>query len=658
MCGILGAVGRNGPRLTPAAFRRALNLMKHRGPDDEGYLLFDAHSGQVCQCRGADTDGTLSGRPFVESVNGEFDVLLGHRRLAVLDVSPAGHQPMATPDGRFWIVLNGEIYNFLELRQQLEARGYTFRTETDTEVVLAAYCEWGPSMLQRFEGMFALGILDVSDGTVFLARDAFGIKPLYFARSASIFFFSSEISPLLSLVPSAQAADPEGVYQYMRLGLTDGFSGTMFAGIQQLPAAHYALIHVDGTWSSPIRPFWIPGAVPRRTVPLEEAAQELAGLLDKSVRLHLRSDVPLGTCLSGGLDSTAIAASMRRNLGPAAAIHSFSFESDDPRTGEGAFVEIAAQKFGLLRHSVSPNGDNLVSDLEDLVRIQEQPFASTSIYAQYCVFRSARQAGMTVMLDGQGADELFGGYASAVSAQLTASLLRGRLGSLRSLARSSHVSAPGARKRMILSAGGRLLPKRLVAPFMSLVGEPLYPKWLSRSWFRTHGHFAESRAQGRGRNALREELLHFLTNLSLPQLLRYEDRNSMAFSIESRVPFCTIPLADFAFSLPQSLLVGLDGETKAVLRHAVRETVPRPILERPKVGFETPESSWVRALAPTIQNLMSTETFRSLPFINHEIVDSDLREQLGSGRPIRPMVWRLLNVALWAEQFNVAFPGD
>ncbi len=211
---------------------------------------------------------------------------------------------------------------------------------------------------------------------------------------------------------------------------------------------------------------------------------------------------------------------------------------------------------------------------------------------------------------------------------------------------------------MILSAGGRLLPKRLVAPFMSLVGEPLYPKWLNSDWFRAHGHFAESRAQGRGRNALRDELLHFVRSLSLPQLLRYEDRNSMAFSIESRVPFCTRSLADFAFSLPQSLLVGLDGETKTVLRYAVRKTVPREILERPKVGFETPETSWLSALAPRIQKLADSDAFRSLPFLNHETVSAILHEQAGSRRPIRPVVWRLLNVAMWARQFGVSFPND
>lgn len=654
MCGILGVIGSE-PAMAPSELRQALNTMRHRGPNDEGYAFFVAGTGSVDEASGEDTDPALRTHPFVETRKNPFDVALAHRRLSVLDVSPAGHQPMGSSDGRFWIVLNGEIYNYLELRKTLSERGYAFRTDTDTEVVLGAYREWGAGMLRRLVGMFAFAILDAARGVVFLARDPFGIKPLYLARRGSGLVFSSEITALLTLVPGARLAEPQALYQYMRLGVTDGTSGTMFAGIAQLPAAHYAVFNSEGVELAPPQAYWVPGAIPRRTISLVEASSELAGLLDDSVRLHLRSDVPLGTCLSGGLDSTAIVSSMRRHLGPDLPIHSFSFESDDPRTGEGAFVDIAARKFGLYRHRVSPTAGDLASDLTNLIRAQEQPFASTSIYAQYCVFRAASEAGMTVMLDGQGADELFGGYASAVSAQLTATLLQGRLRSVHALARSSHVSAPGARKRMILSAGGRLLPKRLVAPFMSLVGEPLYPSWLRSDWFRAQGHVADSRAQGRGRNALRDELLHFVRNLSLPQLLRYEDRNSMAFSIESRVPFCTMSLADFAFSLPQSLLVGLNGETKAVLRHAVSGSIPREILDRPKVGFETPETSWLSGLTHTITQVVGSEAFRSLPFINHEVVDTILQKQLGDNRNMPPMTWRLLNVALWARDFGVAF---
>jgi len=573
----------------------------------------------------------------------------------VLDVSPAGHQPMPSIERRFWLMLNGEIYNFLELRRELEARGHHFQTSTDSEVVLAAYAEWGPGMLSRFVGMFAMAILDTAKRTVFLARDPFGIKPLYWTQVGSSLAFASEITPLLAVIPTSPHADTEALYQYLRFGVTDGHIGTMFKGVQQFPAGHYAIVGADGAIQMSPREFWKAGDVPRRQISLDDAGVELRGLLDESVKLHLRSDVPLGTCLSGGLDSTAIAASMRAQLGSDAPIHSFSFESDDPRTGEGRFVKLATDAYSLIPHSVSPTAHDLAADLGALVRVQEQPFGSTSIYAQYAVFRLAHRAGMTVMLDGQGADELFGGYASAISAELAATILRGGFRSARRLTSSSHVSAPGARKRILLSAGGRLLPKALTAPFMSFVGEPLYPKWLNESWFRGRGHNAKSRAQGRGRDALREELLHFIRTLSLPQLLRYEDRNSMAFSIESRVPFCTVPLADFAFSLPSSHLVGASGETKSVMRRAFAPTVPRQIIERPKVGFETPEQSWLRSLAPLMQEVIKSKPFRALPFINHELVERILEEQLKDNRYVRPIAWRVLNIALWAKEFGVTF---
>ena len=208
---------------------------------------------------------------------------------------------------------------------------------------------------------------------------------------------------------------------------------------------------------------------------------------------------------------------------------------------------------------------------------------------------------------------------------------------------------------MLLSAAGRLLPKPLVAPFMSLVGEPLYPKWLKADWFRTRGHHAEIRVQGRGRDALREELLHFVRTLSLPQLLRYEDRNSMRFSIESRVPFCTVSIADFAFSLPPSFLVGPDGETKSVLRRAVTGAIPHQILSRAKVGFETPERSWLRTLAPWIGDVVTSDAFRRLPFIQHSEIEKVMAAQLGNGHALQPIAWRVLNVAVWAREFGVAF---
>lgn len=510
-------------------------------------------------------------------------------------------------------------------------------------------------MLTRFIGMFALGILDTHERTVFLARDAFGIKPLYWMRSGGAFVFASEITPLLKLKREAPAAHVDALYRFMRFGVTDGHDDTMFEGVHQVPAAHYIVLGHDGTVQTPMQPYWTPGNVSPRKIGFDDASRELRHLFDESVRLHLRSDVPLGACLSGGLDSTAIVALMRRQLGNDAPIHAFSYINEDPDRGEGPYVDIASRAFGLEQHAVSPSSADLLADLDTLVRTQEQPFDTTSIYAQFTVFRLAHEKGVTVMLDGQGSDELFGGYATAVSAQLSSFLLRGNFSGALSLLRSPHLSGSAIRRRIALSALGRMLPKSLVSPLMSLVGEPLFPEWLDARWFQAHGVQPAPRVQGRGRSALRDELRHFLQALSLPRLLRYEDRSSMAFSIESRVPFCTVALADLAYSLPSEYLIDRNGDTKAILRRAMSDVVPRAIIERPKVGFETPERSWLNSLRPWITEVVRSDTFKSLPFIMHSVVDGAIDAQLRDPRDFRPLTWRFLNVAAWARQFEVRF---
>ena len=656
MCGILGIVGGRNTSLTAWSVQRALECISHRGPDDEGYVFFDVETNTATELGG---DHSNAGRalPSVEShARRPFDVSLAHRRLSVLDVSPAGHQPMPSPDGRYWITYNGEIYNFLELRHDLTQYGHAFRSGTDTEVILGAYAEWGPSMLTRFAGMFAFAILDTHTHTVLLARDQFGIKPLYWSRVSAAFAFASEISPLVSLRPEPPTADVGALYQFMRFGFTDANDATMFADVRQVPAAHYMVLHVDGTVHTAPTAYWIPGAVPRRHITVDDASRELRHLFDESIRLHLRSDVPLGACLSGGLDSTAIVASMRKQLGESAPIHAFSYINEDPARGEGPYVDIAAQAFGLEQHRVSPTAADLLADLDTLVRTQEQPFDTTSIYAQFAVFRLAHASGITVMLDGQGSDELFGGYATAVSAQLSSALLSGNISAARSLVMSPHMSSRTLRARVSLSALGRMVPQPLAGHFMTLVGEPLYPAWMNAPWFRARGHRAAPRPQGRGRHALHEELLYFMQSLSLPRLLRYEDRNSMAFSIESRVPYCTVALADFAMSLPSTHLVDADGETKAVLRRAMVDVVPRAILERPKVGFETPERLWLSSLRPWISEVVQSDTFRSLPFLSHAVVDDAIDAQLRNPTGFHPLTWRFVSVAAWARQFNVRFP--
>jgi asparagine synthase (glutamine-hydrolysing) len=650
MCAIFGIIAPRGtPEIDLSAARRGVDLMRHRGPDDEGFLLADSQARRHWLCAGPDTEPSLN-LPDIRGQSAKFDLVLGHRRLSILDLSPAGHQPMASADGRFAIVFNGEIYNYVELREELQKEGFTFRTSTDTEVLLAAYRHWGAEALSRFVGMFAFAIYDVERQEVFLARDFFGIKPLYYSRWNGHFAFSSEIKPLLELPGSRRTAHPDQLYQYLRFGITDGAEETVFDGVREIPAAHYMAVRIDSPGeASPIR-FWQIDLSRRIDISEQDAANMVHEVLDDSVRLHLRSDVPLGTCLSGGVDSTAILMLMGKHVPDRKRIQSFTFITDDPVLSEGRFMRVACKAAGIESNQVLPSPQELVGDLEDLVRVQELPFGGTSIYAQYRVFRLARENGMKVMLDGQGSDEMFGGYYSLLGARLTSLLASGRiLDSLRLVS-----GAPGNMRqhfvRMALWSAGRLLPDGATRIFRYLVGEPLWPGWLNRRWFEQRGVVARERLRGRGRNAFSGELLASLVRLSLPQILRYEDRNSMAHSIESRVPFCNSRVAELAYSLPEDLLVSRQGETKAILKKALRGVVPEAILSREKVGFGTPEKSWLgcKELSTMLQTSAVSEV---LPLVRPK----DHINAALSRRVLPSYTWRLINLIIWSRVFQVNF---
>ncbi len=659
MCGIAGIAGRDlaaGPSL--ARLEHAATRLRHRGPDDEGYALVDTAAGNVRVFGGVDSDSRLALAPLSSAGSVPTSgVALAHRRLSILDLSEAGHQPMSGAGGRYWITFNGEIYNFIELRQTLASLGHRFRTGTDTEVLLAAFAEWDVDALPRLVGMFAFALVDLETRRLILARDPFGIKPLYYVHNGHGLSFASEIPALLELSGSAPVADPVALYSYLRFGFTDATDGTMFAGVRQLPAAHW--LEYDLTQGGPLTlsRYWGLELRRRTDMPFEAAVAQVGALFRESVQLHLRSDVTLGSCLSGGLDSSAIVMTMRDILGPGADLRTFSFVADEPLISEGPFVEQVSLAARTRSVTVTPSSDDLVRDLEQLIRSQAEPFGSTSIYAQFRVFQAASEAGVTVMLDGQGADEIFGGYLMAVSAQLAGWLVAGRFGDALMLLRHAPMIAAGARRRVALAALGRLLPPALAVRAMHAVGEELFPPWLKREWFEGQGVRAAPRRQGRGRDSLREELAASVESLTLPQLLRYEDRNSMHFSIESRVPFCVPSLAEFALALPPEYLVQRDGTQKAVFRSAMRGVVPQSVLDRPKVGFATPEQLWLRQLTPWLESTLRSDAAQTLPFLHGDGVRRLLAEQLTTRRYLSPSLWRVVNLIHWMRDFGVQAPA-
>ena len=649
MCGILGLIQRPDRAVNVGRFAESLQSMRHRGPDGEGIYLLNSASGAGAAWAGSDTDPRLRLPAVAGAAGSRANIALGHRRLAIIDLSPSGHQPMASRDRRQWIVLNGEVYNYRELRSELRGRGHSFVSSSDTEVVLAAYREWGPLSVGRFVGMFALAIIDIPRRAVFLARDHFGIKPLYYAFDGRQLAFASEIGPLLRLRGGRPRIDPRRTYEYLRYNLSDYGDATMFQGISQLPAASTMELSWEHMRLSGPTAYWRIDGVAPSDIGRPEAARELRRLLEESVGYHLRSDVPVGSCLSGGLDSSAIVAMMRQRLGPRRSIQTFSYVSDDRLLSEERYIDMVNGANACVPHKTTISPDELARDLDSLIRVQELPFMSTSIYAQYRVFRLAGECGIKVMLDGQGADELFAGYLNLLGARITA-LLAGRDWSgARRLCRAVPLNMGGYRFGMLATALGRLAPARLHGQMMAAAGQPIWPSWLNPGWFAERGVAAAPRAYGRGRQALREELRLAIEQASLPNLLRFEDRNSMAHSIESRVPFCNHRLAEFAFSLPDDYLIDGSGTTKAILKQSLGGVLPEEILNREKVGFAVPERRWAVQLAPWIERILAGAHDDGFPMLDLPKVRKTVRRQMEDGRRhLLGESWRIVLFIRWA----------
>lgn len=636
MCGLFGIVDAPPGLLDAPLVGKILALLHHRGPDDRGWLTLDRSGVRT----GADPDD-LAG-----------DVVLLHTRLSILDLSDAGHQPMSTPDGRYHLSFNGEIYNYVELRRELESLGREFVSGSDTEVLLTAYVEWGAEALERLVGMFAFAIVDAERRVLVLARDQFGIKPLYYAPLPGRLAFASEVHPLLELPGVGRRADPQRVYDYLRFDRADDEAQTIFASIRQIQPGHYAEVPLDEPDRIVVRQYWELEPQPVDGLSLDEAAGRLRELFLDNVRLHLRSDVQIGAAFSGGVDSSANVTAMRFLSGPELDLHTFSYVADDPAVSEEQWMKLVARETGVVAHTVEASPQELCEDLDRLIEVQGEPFGGTSIYAQYRVFRLARQAGIKVMLDGQGADELFAGYRYYLPDRVAGLVTSGRLATAYRLV-SALSTLPTANPRDVA-----LSSVRSVVPFASrtflrnLAGRPLVPAWLSRDWLeRNEVVVADPFREVRGN--LRAHRISSVRG-NLRSLLRYEDRNSMASSIESRVPFLTPALAEFAAGIPDEYLIAPDGTGKLVLKQSLRGLVPDPILDRrDKIGFATPEASWLRTLDGWVDGVFASDAARGSGPLRVDVARREWVEMRDRGRPFDPMAWRWLNLIRWVDRFAV-----
>lgn len=602
MCGLCGVVAHGRPAETEPV-EQMLDALSHRGPDGRGVFADDG-------------------------------VALGHLRLAIIDLSDAGLQPFEL--GGLQLLHNGEIYNYLELREELRARGHTFRSATDTEVLLAAYREWGEACVERFNGIWAFAIWDPARLTLFASCDRFGVKPLYYRLDHGRFAFASEPWVLRGHDPRP---NPQAVRDYLEHGWLDHGEETFFAGVRRLPPAHNLVYGPEGLQ---VRRYW---SLEPQDAPAEPVAAVRELFLD-AVRLQLRSDVPVGTALSGGIDSSSIALAVAHHGHEHQKTISAWF--DDTGFDERPYARAVVEATGAEAHWVSFTAHDLVSNLEAIVRAQGEPFGSTSICAGWYVMRESKRAGLTVMLDGQGGDELFAGYRAAYGYRVADLVARGRITEAgRELAAfwsrhgSSRVAAAGVLVRPFL-------PERLGAAGRARVkGSSALAHPDLRSLARTpeaNGYPFPDR--------LRRHLAHTLTRRGLPELLRYEDRNSMAHAIEARVPFLDHRLVELAYSLDGAELLAR-GQTKAVLRRALADLLPPVVRDRKdKLGFVTPEGRFMReGLGDLAAETFASQEFRERGLVSPEAAQERLRRHRAGDVTAGMELWRALNVELWARTF-------
>jgi asparagine synthase (glutamine-hydrolysing) len=610
--------------------------LSHRGPDDFGLERFNISKSSNL------SSGSLS---------------LGHKRLSIIDLSKGGHQPMSSGDGRYVIVYNGEIYNYKELRNELQDLGHAFKNQSDTEVLITAWSQWGPESLKKFIGMFAFAIYDQIDQTLTLARDAFGIKPLFYQNNTDSIYFASELPALIKLIPEKLNINLQRSYDYLVHNNYDSNSDTFFQEINHLLPAHLITFDLKNLSKSKPVCWWKPNITTNPNLSFEEAAQKLRTLFLDSVKLHLRSDVPLGVALSGGIDSSAVA-SVVRYLEPNIPLNTFSYIASDNSISEEKWIDLINVKLNAKPHKIIIESKEIENDLDNLILKQGEPFGGTSIYAQYRLFKSIKKTGIKVILDGQGADEILAGYFGYPGQRLLSLIeTKGWLTAHRfaknwsSVTRKSYLLAWMYFARLKLpDFFYQLFHNFLHKVLKKKIGKNFFPSWLNYNYLSSYNiQYKEIRIPLKKENKgqrVKEALANALTNQGLSSLLRHADRNSMAFSIESRVPFLTIPLVDFLLSLPEQYLISDEGITKHIFRQAMRGIVPDEILDRKdKIGFTTPEDTWLVDKSQTIIKYINE--VKEINFINKEKLLKEFAEVLQEKKVLDGRVWRWINYFRW-----------
>jgi asparagine synthase (glutamine-hydrolyzing) len=630
MCGICGVAGQADESLMKAMLSR----IAHRGPDDEGIYLTTTSTGERLG--------------------------LGHRRLSIIDLSPAGHEPMTDASGEIWLTYNGEIYNFKSLRRQLEAAGHRFRSDTDAEVVIYAYREWGRDFLSRLNGMFALALWDGRDETLLLARDRLGIKPLYYADTPAGFAFASEIKALLAIPDTRRSVDLAALDQFMSFLWTPD-PQTIFQGIHKLPPAHY-LVYRNGRAET--FEYWDIDFNEDESLTESEWVERLREQIKRSVEMQMVSDVPLGAFLSGGLDSSSLIALMSAATDRKITTYTFGFKQEDLRydilEDDVKYARVVGREFNTDYHEALLE-PQVIDLLPKLVYHMDEPVADPAIITSYLICRAARER-LTVLISGMGGDEVFAGYPRHAAVKVA----------------EAYNLIPSFISRPVVAALPGARPGRFTALFRNTkklarsAALPERERYLGFGTYFTEGDKAELyagdlRAASRDFDAYSEhrryfarvagedfinQMLYLDLKTFLPCLnLTYTDKTSMASSMEVRVPLLDHELVEMAARIPARLkLKGLTR--KYILKRAAEAWLPRDIVYRKKAGFSAPIRAWLaRDLRGMVEELLSETNIKRRGYFDYRFVRRLIDDNLSGREDNNLKIFQLLTLELWHREF-------
>lgn len=609
MCGIAGLIEKKSTTANMVeTIHTMTQVIEHRGPDGEGVYCFQ-------------------------------NVGFGHRRLSIIDLSKDGQQPMLYHNDQLVITYNGEIYNYIELRRELEGLGYQFHSKTDTEVIIAAYAAWGIDCVKRFNGMWAFAILDKLQNIVFCSRDRFGVKPFYYIDTAELFAFGSEIKQLLPFLKHV-SANKNVLIDFIMSGVSDHAETTFFNEVVKLPASHNLIYSLEKN-SFTIQPYYQITFNPHfLKMSSEDAIETYIHLLEDAIKLRLRADVLVGTCLSGGLDSSSIAsiAAPLYKSSSGMAFSGITAVSEQESNNEAAYAKQVIDFHDMRWLQVKPKYSDFLDSLSNVVWAQEEPFGSPSITMQYFVMKTAREQGISVLLDGQGGDETLLGYDKYYGSYLRTTFHeQGMFACLKAL-KSARIN----NKKLSSFSVMKYLMAGNISSIRHLYYQYKHSYLLNSSASLPHlAAFAYS-----GNDIFQLQRLE-VESTNLPVLLRYEDKNSMAHSIETRLPFLDYRVVEAALSLPSKYKIR-EGWSKWLLRKGMEKRMPEAIAWRKnKFGFEAPEAIWLQKHFKEMYPVVLAS-----PLLN-EIANP---RQLKKKYPHldRRAQWRLYSIALWEKSFGVS----